>query len=282
MNSNILEGDIVKLIDDARLGRELNPFFVDSSKVDAVEPVDALAIAYSWERVTKAFLFTTLQGVGSLAREAQDLEKDDSDMLTTMTTLYSIIGDDLCNTMEAFQRSAPKGIAGIHYVWWNSSIVKPLEQICTSEERAAARSSAEGCEELVKIMRTMGSTSIGAATQVRVVEAIALDISLAFKHVFSNVKHDGENLFSNKDLEWINAHIRAEVSHNEQVTDHDSGMTVIANTEEKCEKMKELCSRYSQAWGAALENFANMLRGSHRDGPPAERASRLEARTMAV
>jgi Family of unknown function (DUF6202) len=249
---------ITDLIAQAQLTRETNAFFVGAKAVRAIDPLPALRIAHSWREMTKAFMFTSLAGLGVLAKQADDQAYPSPDLLNTIQTIFGVIGDDLTNLMPAFKKVAPAGAAGMHYAWWETDIVTPLKAIAGPSGNALVLGA--GAQALIANMRRLTDDPFGAAIQLRVVEAIALDITVAYKRIMSKVMVDGRRVFSRPaQLDWMNSHIEAEVAHHKAVSDHDTGTSGIADTPAKRQQMLALTREYIANWSLALDEFAALL-----------------------
>ena len=93
-----------------------------------------------------------------------------------------------------------------------------------------------------------------------IVEAIALDITVAFKRIFSKVQVQGERLFSKPaQFAWMDSHIEAEVEHHKAVSHDDTGTTAIADTAAQQARMFNLTQTYAHHWNVALNEFADNL-----------------------
>jgi hypothetical protein len=252
-----LDQQIAQCIHDASLTRERNPFFVGARHVQEVEPAAALRIAHAWREITKAFMFTSIAGMGLMAREADAQEHPPEALLTTMQTIFGVIGDDFANLMPAFQKVAPAGPAGMHCAWWESDFVVPLMAVTDSAQHPPLGAAPR---QLIEQMRRLADEPLGAAIQLRVVEAIALDITVAYKRVMTKVTVAGKRLFTRRSqLAWMNSHIEAEVAHHQAVSDDDTGTSAIADTEAKRVRMLQLTREYVANWSLVLEEFAASL-----------------------
>lgn len=255
-----LDEEIAACIQHAGLSRERNLFFTGSQTVKSVNPLTALRIAYGWRELTKTFMFTSIAGLGVMALEADAQATPAKTLLRTMQTVFSVIGDDLSNVLPAFQKVAPIGPDGMHYAWWESAIVDPLRKYLGSPSNDTSALLGDGAIRLLANMRKLASEPLGAAIQLRVVEAIALDITVAFKRVFSKVVANGAPLFSTPaQFAWMDSHIEAEVAHHKAVSDHDTGTTSVADSDSKRGDMLVLTQEYAANWNAALAEFAACL-----------------------
>ncbi|GHH72910.1 hypothetical protein GCM10017673_28570 [Streptosporangium violaceochromogenes] len=223
-----------------------------------MKPDAALEIARQWQAMTKSFMFTTISSLGVMARRFTAQEAPDHEVLGAFQTAYRVIGDDLDNFAPEFSAVSPRGVAGIHYVWWRDSIVAPLEAVIPGAGREARPP--DGVAGLLRNMDDLAGSPLGAAVQLRVVETIALDIAVAFRRVFSKVCVDGRKVFpSPESLAWIDSHIKAETGHAESVSDHETGTTVMAESEEERAELLRLATEYARNWALALDVFAAAL-----------------------
>jgi hypothetical protein len=252
-----LDQQIAQCIEGASLTRDCNSFFMGALHLKMMEPAAALRIAHAWREITKTFMFTSIAGLGLMAREAAAQEHPPEALLTTMQTIFGVIGDDFANLMPAFQKVAPTGPAGMHYAWWESDIVSPLMAVTGTTKNPPLGA---GSRRLTEQMRRLADEPLGAAIQLRVVEAIALDLTVAFKRVMTKVTVDGKRLFARRaQLAWMNSHIEAEVAHHKAVSNDDTGTSAIADTEAKRARMLQLTREYVANWSLVLEEFAAHL-----------------------
>jgi uncharacterized protein DUF6202 len=255
-----LDRRIAALIRDAKLTKDTNGFFIKARSTRAVSPVQAVYIAHNWREITKAFMFSTISGLGAMAEQAYRAETPDQGLLRTIQTVHGVIGDDLSNYMPVFKKVAPKGVEGIHYIWWHDSVIQPILECCGQDGLPARPVTSLNALRLIAGMEQLSRTTIGTAVQLRVVEAIALEIAVAFRRVFARVVVDGRKVFPKRDdLAWMNAHIKAEVVHNQQVSDHDTGMTAFAVTVTQQEEMLRQTADYVDRWSRALSDFEYAL-----------------------
>ena len=256
-----LDDRVTEILKEAGLCRPDNAFFELADSVKQVDLEPALEIGFGWQRITRTFMFTTLQSLGVLAKQFTDNEEEPPrSVLGAYQTAHQVIGDDLANAANEFAVAAPKGADGIHYVWWADTIVRPLLERGNGSADAAAKAAAPGIEALVANMRRLGESPLGAAVELRVVEAIALDIALAFREVYSRVKVGDEWLYSTPHaLDWIDSHIKAETSHASSVSDDEVGMTWMVMPEDQ-DQFLELAREYAASWTVGLAEFAASLR----------------------
>ncbi|MEU5217697.1 DUF6202 family protein [Streptomyces sp. NPDC020807] len=242
----------------AGLTRPDNRFFAAARVAEEVAATDALAIARQWEAMTKAFMFTTIAGLGAAARRFAGQAAPEREVLAAFQTAFRVIGDDLDNLAAEFGAVAPRGAAGIHYLWWNDTITAPLAEL-TGERTPAEFPS--GVAKLIAAMDDLADHRLGAAVQLRVVETIALDIAVAFRRMYAKVRtSDGGKFFAASDaLVWIDAHIKAETSHAASVSDEETGMTALVESDADADELLVLATEYADRWADALDDFADQL-----------------------
>ncbi|MFF5565536.1 DUF6202 family protein [Streptomyces sp. NPDC012623] len=244
----------------AGLDRADNRFFSFARGHETEDFVGALAVAHQWRAMTKAFMFTTLSGLGAAARTLHAQHSPSRYALAAFQTIFRVIGDDLDNLAPVFSAVSPKGADGAHYVWWEDAIITPLAERVDAEDRAAAERLPEGVVRLIENMERFADNPLGGAVQLRVVETIALDIAVSFRRVYGKLEADGERLFpGTEDLAWIDSHIKAETQHAAQVSDDETGMTFLVTTEDEARAFAEMTREYSASWAGALTAFADSL-----------------------
>ncbi|GAA3378729.1 hypothetical protein GCM10020367_59420 [Streptomyces sannanensis] len=255
-------------IDEALLRRADNPFFGTARNAESVTPQAGLTIAVWWRAMTKSFMFTTLAGLGVTARAFAAQDAPTRDLLSAFQTVYRVIGDDLDNAAPEFREVAPSGPAGIHYVWWEDTILNPLKAHVDEDGQREAQVIPPAIGELLDNMDRLATSPLGAAVQLRVVETIALDIAVGFRRMYAKVLTDGgEKVFTaNEQFAWIDSHIKAETSHAAQVSDDETGMTTLVVTEAEAAEFENLVAEYSKSWSAALNCFAECLAGAGPTG----------------
>lgn len=265
-SSQALDIAIGQIILDAGLGIRSNAFFQSARTVTAIDACSALYIAFNWRQITKTFMFSTIAGLGEIARAQLATEEPAPNALGVLQTGIRVIADDLDNAAPIFAAKAPSGIDGIHYRWWQTTILQPIVARAPGQVSAACRISC-ATESLANFMRDEAIAPIGAAVQLRIVEAIARDIAIAFRRIFSRLEIDGEKLFPGReDLAWIDTHIKAEVGHASDVCRIDSGMAWLAVTSGQQQELLATSRRYASLWNDVLKDFANALinpRGHH-------------------
>lgn len=259
-----LDDRVEQVIDEACLRRADNRFFGAARRAEIVTPEAGHAVAVWWRAMTKSFMFTTLAGLGVMARSfaEQPVADVDRELLGAFQTVYRVIGDDLDNVAPEFSAVAPTGPAGIHYVWWEDTIVAPLATHVGGSERATAADLPDPVRALLESMQRLACSPLGAAVQLRVVETIALDIAVGFRRMYAKVRVGGERVFSrDEQFAWIDAHIKAETGHAAQVSDGEIGMTGLVSGAGRAEEFLALVTGYARDWSAALECFADRLDG---------------------
>lgn len=255
-----LEDQVARLIEDAELVRPGNRFFALAQATQEVAPAAALEIALAWHEMTRAFMLTTIAGLGTLAAEIASGDDPSRGVLGAIQTAYMVIGDDMANLAPEFSAVSPKGADGIHYVWWADTIVAPLMDHLGASSVVTTQGLPEGIRSLIDNMKRLGSHRVGAAVQLRVVEAIALDIAVAFRRIYSKTTIDGSRPFRDDGaLDWIDSHIKAETSHAASVSDDETGMTLMVATDNDRAEFMQLAQEYTASWAVALTDFARVL-----------------------
>ncbi len=205
-------------------------------------------------------MFTTLAGLGVMARRLNEEQAPSRVFLGAFQTVYQVIGDDLANAAPEFSAVAPKGPDGIHYVWWEDTIVAPVEALVTAEIRDRAAELPVAVTDLLANMDRLATEPLGAAVQLRVVETIALDIAVAFRRMYGKVEADGSALFGHDGaLEWVDSHIRAETVHAAQVSADETGMTSLVASLAEADEFVRLSVEYAEHWSHSLASFVDCL-----------------------
>jgi hypothetical protein len=259
----VLENRISRIISEAGLCRPANQFFKEARAIDQVDSLAALRIGLQWQAVAKTFMFTTVSSIGLMARRFNAEAAPDRDVLAGFQKAYKVIGYDLANFAPQFSAVCPQGVAGMHYIWWADTIVQPLADVVGPNLAVAAGDPLPGVAALLANMTRLADSPLGAAVQLRVVEAIALDIAVAFRRMYGKVLVDGIRLYTRPGaLDWVDSHIKAETSHARSVSENETGMTVIAATETDRRKMLRLTEDYTANWARTLDDFAVILTGT--------------------
>lgn len=252
---NYINNCVNEIIDGCNLIKN-NPFFLRAANVEKVDAFAAFKIAYNWREVTKSFLFNTIKGLGNLAEKVQQEKSPSIRLLSVLQTGFSIISDDLNNTHAILKVGAPIGPDGIHYKWWENSILSPIVQLIGFNELNLS----SGTTKLLNEMDKLSTKYLGVSVQLRIVETIARDICRSFFLIYSNVEHQGVKIFKTKqELSWITSHITAEEIHQNQVCDSLTGMLSIVTTHDEMNEILLLIQEYSNAWKAIFEDFASYL-----------------------
>lgn len=250
-----IDMEINKIIKQAQLTPDTNSFFLNAAKLKHVNCHQAYQIAYEWREITKTFLFTSVKGLGVLAQYLESETELNSNQLSVFQNAYRIIADDLNNNHPVFRKTAPNDPSGIHYRWWEITILEPLAAILSNQTLPMSA----GTKTLTDCMRKIVEHPLGVAAQLRVVEAIAYDICIAFFSIFSQLQHLDKKVFQTEQLDWITTHIDAEVIHNQQVCDQSFGMAKIVSNQDEEQQLLALIQQYSTAWSAALADFAKQI-----------------------
>jgi hypothetical protein len=256
--------DLERLLDhiirDVGLRRPENEFFSRASAISTVSPGAALTLARQWQAVTKTFMFTTIAGLGVMAREMNHRQETNRIVLAAFQTAYRVIGDDLCNLAPVFSAVSPKGAEGVHYLWWADSITSPLAAAASEAASRTIDEAGEGVIGLMEKMTALADTPIGPAVQLRVVESIALDIAVAFRRIYSKTLADGQKIFPTaRSLSWIDSHIKAETQHFKSVSDEETGMTAFIETEAERALFPAMAGGYALSWAGALREFSEII-----------------------
>lgn len=260
VSSEYMEAAASKIIEAKKLGRNVHPFFVFADEYQktpgkTISVRSAFEMARHWEIMTKTFMFSTLSSLAKLSESLEQSADPSNDVLKALQTGVKVISDDLNNNHPVFARFAPAGPDGIHYKWWRKDVVFPLadklfilswDQIPLSENIA----------KLIAGMQELAREPFGFAVQLRVVEAIALHIAMAFHKILIGVEHQGQKIYGKRSaLAWITAHIQAEVTHHSQVTDTQDGMSYVATNVEEQHQFLATLDWYSELWSHALNDF---------------------------
>lgn len=261
--NSALDDRISQIIANAGLCRSDNRFFQNARSVVQVAPLAALRIGLQWQSMTRAFMFTTVASLGVLAGQFSTGAEPGREVLGAFQTAYRVIGDDVANFAPEFCAVSPNGANGVHYVWWADSIVAPLLHSIDPIVAVDADKPEEGVAALIANMERLAGARLGAAVQLRVVEAIALDIAVAFRRIFAKVDVAGGTLYHGAGaLDWIDSHIKAETSHARSVSDDETGMTAMAATPAEQDEFLRLAVEYTANWARALDDFGTALSAS--------------------
>lgn len=250
-----LDNKINELIFKNGLKGEQNLFFSTTKNGGSVSLEQATIIAFNWAEITKTFMFTAIAGVGALATHLLNQKVPSPGALAVLQTAFAVISDDLNNTHPLFKKTAPAGHEGIHYAWWESSILAKLKS-----RTEIPLTLSPSTIQLTEKMRMLSNDIMGSAVQLRIVECIAIDIATAFLAMYGTVQFQDKLLFPDAESKaWIIAHVHAEHVHNAQVSDSLSGMAKIAQTQQEQQRMLEMVDDYCKAWALALNDFAHLI-----------------------
>ena len=260
-----IDAEVDQMLQNHKLLRKTNDFFVLSKKMSEFPMSSCIHIAHNWFEITRQFLFTVLTSVGVFSEKIRELDDSPYHLMNVLQSSVKIISDDLMNMFPTLQEVAPKGAAGSHFQWWEDSVLNVLIKKANVQDQVKKEIS-PNVQTLLNFMVTLSKEPMGAAVQLRIVEAIALDIVLAFRAIYSSLTYDNQKVFPNlNDLAWINAHIKAEVVHHRQVKDEENGgMVLIASTPEEQRKFLVLTKEYIECWSGALHDFEKYLKNEHK------------------
>ena len=245
------------VLKESNLTRHTNPFFLLAKKEPKVSADAAIRLAVNWREITKQFLFTVLTGLGTLAEETRKATNPSYDVIAVLQSGIKVISDDLSNICPILNEAAPEGPLGAHYIWWENSVLNVILNKNNTENTYKVSSKVQ---KLLDYMVVLSKEPFGAAVQLRIVEAIAMDIAIAFRGIYSLFAINEQKIFPNvDDLAWINAHIKAEVAHHKQVKNDDSGMVKIAITPEEQRTLLVLTKEYVDCWNGALNDFEQII-----------------------
>jgi len=249
-----------RIIKQAELTKETNNFFKTTKSIKKVDAYSASLIASNWREITRTFSFTTLVSMGKFSEAMSSNRYPDKAFLKVLQTSLMVISDDFNNIFSVFQKVAPKGSAGIHYVWWEETILNPLKEACNYKKENHLFEIFPKTQSLLDAMIELSKNPLGFALQLYIVEMIALDIVLAFRPLFSAVEVNNKKVFPKRsDLEWIYSHITAEVIHRRQVSDTETGTLMIARTLEEQKNLIHLAQWYTKKWADVFDEFLDLL-----------------------
>ncbi len=256
----VLDKTIDQILADFNLTRTTNSYFLMAKQGPQINLDSAIKLAVNWREITKQFLFTVLTGLGTLADKMRNDNSPAYDLIAVLQNGINVISDDLSNICPILGEVAPKGPEGAHYIWWENSILNTMTKIASQKNFTINRTVTAGVQKLLSYMVELTKLPLGAAVQLRIVEAIAMDIAVAFRSLYSLLTIDGKKVFPGvNDLAWVNAHIKAEVNHHKQVKDGDSGMVNIATTPEEQRTLLVLTKKYAECWALALKDFEQIV-----------------------
>jgi hypothetical protein len=232
-----------------------NPFF-QKEFLKKIDLYSATNIAFNWSKITRTFLFTSIIGLGSFAKKIIGDNEPSEKLLSALQTYFSIISDDLNNTNIIFNHTAPLAYKGIHFKWWDDSILSPLKIIDPEITFQISNST----QKLIDKMNQLSNYHLGIALQLRVVEAIALDICRSFYMIFNEIRFKDRKIFNETDLAWITTHLRAEEYHHHQARDTISG--IICNETSISDQKYFLgeAQEYIKLWSNVLIDFTNTIK----------------------
>jgi rubredoxin len=257
---DVIDFQIDHMLLEKKLTRSTNSFFKMAKSKPYFSPEAAIRIGYNWRAITKEFLFTVLTGLGVFAETLSRYESPPYELMSALQSGVAVISDDLSNVFPTLQEMAPRGPDGAHYKWWEDSVLCVVLSKVEGTEVCVDPSISPGVQTLLAGMKKLSKEALGPAVQMRVVEAIALDIALTDRALFGGLEVKGEKVFpKTEDLAWMNAHIKAEAVHHKMVKDHESGLAYVASSPEEQRKFLVLLKEYMECWAEALEDFAGYV-----------------------
>lgn len=259
LDFKVLDDEVTELIEKARLSRASNDFFLCADKTKEVSLISGFNIARNWREITKTFLFSVITSLGRLAEKINQAEHPQQDLLIALQKGFNIINDDLNNAHPIFKDEAPAGYLGIHYKWWEDSILQPLSRLVLFKDKWHSVGISPRTAALLKEMNCLSTHVFGGIIQMRVVEAIAFDISASFNKLFSFIKIDNINLFTTDSLAWIRTHIKAEKFHHKEVSDENSSILCFARSDREQQEILKMTKNYVSFWAEALSEFKSFL-----------------------
>lgn len=261
LSSQQIENKITTIIDTASLTNTKNKFFLLAKRYQnnnrTVNLITAFEIARHWEVMTKNFMFTTMRSLANFSCKLSELDEPSDDALAALQTGFKVIADDLNNNHDAFSAVAPKGPQGMHYKWWHNDIVVPITKMLANNTADSPLS--DNISKLIAGMNKLADDAFGFAIQLRVVEAIALDIAVSFRGIFENTVCNDRKIFTRENLSWIISHIKAEVTHHDQVANVENGTAFIATSSEEQAYFLQTMTWYADLWLNALNDFYHFL-----------------------
>lgn len=255
-----LDSIISHMLFEKKLTRETNGFFRLSKSKRNISLDGASKIAFNWAEITREFLYTVISGIGLFSESLRLKVSPELDLVSVLQKVMSVISDDLSNAVTELQNYAPQGAEGAHYIWWENSIAKPIYAAAKIKNVKIVNTPSTNVKKLLDCMLKLSKNKFGAAIQLRIVEAIAQEIALSYRALFTELSIDGALLFPTEpDLAWINSHIKAEVIHHRLVKDTDGGMSQIARTFEEQQEYLDLTAEYIEAWEGAMHDFRDFV-----------------------
>lgn len=260
----LIDSEIDTLLYQGKLTRYTNEFFTAARSMSEISLANALQMSVNWREITKEFLFSVISSIGQMSQYVGKFDNPPHQLLGVLQNSIGIISDDLSNVFATLNNIAPNGPDGAHYKWWEITIHKALVDAAAHTESKFDTSLMPEVRNLLNMMKELSVNRIGAAVQLRVVEAIALEIAISFRAILSPLKANNQFIFkTNDDLAWVNAHIKAEVEHHKNVKDTSCGMAYAAITPDEQKLFLDLTKKYIKAWHLALLEFSVLI--SHNE-----------------
>ena len=247
-----VEIEIRKIIKDSDLTEFENPFFIKAQDISknkiSVTANSALEITRHWRALSKSFMLTTLAGLAHTAYALELEEEPSISSLSALQTGIEVISDDLNNVHPIFKKYAPEGTSGIHYIWLEEEIMRPLALQLEIKDYLN-KPLRNNTTALINGMRDLSQKNFGFSIQLRIVEAIALDVSLALTKILLNVKHAEHKVFRDAaSLPWLIAHNKTEREHHEKVSHHENGVPYIITSEKEKAEYLQQTKIYTTLW----------------------------------
>ena len=256
----LIDSEIDTLLQIGNLTRYTNPFFTAARSQAEISISDAILMSVNWREITKEFLFSVISSIGLMSKYVSKFDNPPYQLLGVLQNSMGIISDDLSNVFDSLHGTAPDGPNGAHYKWWEITIHEKLIKAAQENHLACDTSLMPGVINLLNTMQELSAHRLGAAVQLRVVEAIALEIAISFRAILSPLKINDKFIFpKNDDLAWINAHIKAEVEHHKSVKSSLFGMANAAITPDEQQIFLDLTKKYIKAWYTALLEFSSLI-----------------------
>jgi len=261
-----LESKINCLIEKAHLTKEKNPFFIKAKQTTNLSLESALKIAFNWREIIKQFMVTVLINLGELADKVNQLDFPSEYAISALKTGITIISEDLNNVFTEYEEKASIDPDGMHYVWWEKSILKPLLAATNNKKLSSKIKSSPKTQQLLQEMNKLATHPLGFAVQLYVVEIIALDMVLAFLPLFASIEVDGQKIFKSSEIiSWIMEHIQDESIPQGRALHEDNELINSMSTIKDRNDLFLLAQNYIECWSETLMEFGELLNRQHID-----------------
>ena len=255
-----LESKISSLIENAHLTKGKNPFFIKAKQIPYISLESALNIAFNWREIMKQFMITVLMSMGELADKVNQLDFSPEYAISALKIGITVVSDGLNKVFSEREKEASKDPDGVNYIWWETSILSPLIAATKNKSFSSEMTISPKAHKLLKEMNKLAKHPLGFAVQLYVIEAISLDIILAFLPLFSRVEVNEQKIFKSSEIiSWMMAHLQDELIHIQQPTHDDNGMVNTMSTAKDQEDLFLLAHDYIQCWGEVLEELGELL-----------------------